>query len=178
VTQSAGVLTVSSARFGSASTVNIGGNGALDLLGGAPIQTNGVDVAGTIDGAASVGSGQTLTAGPGTAASGLAVDISGGTLGARGTVAFGRGFAAKLSDVLSDLLSTSGLLTNSTNGITASIKDIDSQRDALNLRLTSVEARYRAQFTALDGALASMQSTSAFLTQQLTVLNGSAFQSK
>jgi flagellar hook-associated protein 2 len=44
----------------------------------------------------------------------------------------------------------------------------------LNTRLTSVEARYRAQFNQLDTLLSSMQSTSAFLTQQLAVLNGTS----
>ena len=177
VTQSAGVFTVTSARYGSASTVAVGGSAAAGLFGSAPVSTDGTDVAGTIDGVAAVGSGQTLTAGPGTAASGVAVDITGGVLGARGTVSFGRGFATKLGGVLSDILSGTGLLANSTDGINSSIKDIDSQRTSLNSRLTSIEARYRAQFTALDTLLSSMQSTSTFLTQQLSVLNGTSVKS-
>ena len=178
VTQLAGVLTITSPRYGSGSTVNVGGNAAASLLGGAPVTTDGIDVAGTIDGAAAVGSGQTLTAGPGTPASGVAVDVNGGTLGNRGTVSFGRGFAAKLGGVLNDLLSGTGIIANSTNGITRSIKDLDEQRTKLNTRLTSVESRYRKQFNALDTLLSSMQSTSAFLTQQLAVLNGTSVQSK
>jgi flagellar hook-associated protein 2 len=174
VTQSAGVLTITSARYGSSSTVGVGGNAAVGLFGGAPVRTDGIDVAGTIGGVAAVGSGQTLTGGPGSGASGVAVDITGGALGARGAVSFGRGFAAKLSGVLNDILSSTGLLAASTDGVTRSIKDIDEQRAKLNTRLTSVEARYRAQFNQLDTLLSSMQSTSAFLTQQLAVLNGTS----
>ncbi len=177
VTQSAGVLTVTSARYGSISTVGFGGNATVGLFGSAPVASDGTDVAGTIDGVAAVGSGQTLTAGPGTPASGVAVNVTGGALGARGTVSFGRGFAAKLGGVLDDILSSSGLLANSTDGVNSSIKDLDHQRTSLNSRLTSIEARYRAQFTSLDTLLSSMQSTSAFLTQQLSVLNGTSVRS-
>ena len=37
----------------------------------------------------------------------------------------------------------------------------------MNLRLAQIEARYRKQFTALDGLLSQMQSTSSYLSQQL-----------
>ena len=80
--------------------------------------------------------------------------------------------------MLDDILSGSGLLANSTDGITRSIKDLDDQRTQLNSRLTSIETRYRAQFNQLDTLLASMQSTSAFLTQQLSVLNGTSVTAK
>ena len=40
----------------------------------------------------------------------------------------------------------------------------------INLRLEQVEKRYRAQFTALDTMLASMQQTSSYLSQQLAAL--------
>lgn len=178
VTQTTGVFTFTSAKYGSASSVSLSGAGASNLVGGAPVETDGADVAGTIDGISAVGSGQTLTAGPGTPASGVAVDVTGGTTGARGFVSFGRGFAQKLNDVLDSILSSNGILANSTDGINQSIKDIDDQRAKLNDRLTSIEARYRAQFTQLDTLLSSMQSTSTFLTQQLGVLSGSNVSSK
>jgi flagellar hook-associated protein 2 len=41
----------------------------------------------------------------------------------------------------------------------------------VDLRMEAVEARYRAQFTALDTLLAQMQTTGDFLTQQLAALN-------
>jgi len=40
----------------------------------------------------------------------------------------------------------------------------------LQLRLQNIEKRYRAQFTALDTMIGSMNKTSSFLTQQLANL--------
>jgi flagellar hook-associated protein 2 len=57
------------------------------------------------------------------------------------------------------------------DGLNTSIKDIDNQRDQENTLLTTIEARYTAQFSALDTLIASMTSTSTFLTQQLAALS-------
>jgi flagellar hook-associated protein 2 len=154
--------------------VTAGGNAANDLLGAGRTSTAGTDVAGTIGGVAASGSGQTLTAGAGTPALGLAVEITGGATGDRASVSFGRGYAAKVGDLLDELLSNTGLLATTTDGVNRSIKDLDRQREALNRRLGSIETRYRKQFTALDTALSGMQSTSAFLAQQLAKLPGAA----
>ena len=169
-TQNAGVLTLTSKRFGSASAVTAGGNAATGLFGATPTNTAGLDVAGTIGGAPATGSGQKLTAGPGSGAQGLILDITGGALGVRGSVDFSHGYARKVDDILDSLLGTGGTLQGRTDGLTRSIKDLDKQRETLSLRMTAVEARYRAQFTALDSLVASMQSTSNFLTQQLAQL--------
>jgi flagellar hook-associated protein 2 len=82
-----------------------------------------------------------------------------------------KGIAVRIDATLTSLLdSTSGLLATKTNGISRTIKDIGKQRDELNLRLTQIEKNYRTQFTALDTLVASMQQTSAYLTQQLASL--------
>jgi flagellar hook-associated protein 2 len=47
---------------------------------------------------------------------------------------------------------------------------MNRQRDALNVRMEQIEARYRRQFTALDSLISSMNTTSTFLTQQLASL--------
>ncbi|MEQ1772147.1 MAG: flagellar filament capping protein FliD [Burkholderiales bacterium] len=168
VTEAAGVLSMTSNRYGSASTVAItGGSAATDLFG-TQIETAGVDVAGTIGGVAAVGSGQTLT-GAGEA-SGLALHVAGGTLGFRGSVNHMRGYAHTLDRLVGKMLENDSLLDGRIDGINASIKQIETQRTALARRLESVEKRYRAQFTALDTMIASMSKTSAFLTQQLASL--------
>jgi flagellar hook-associated protein 2 len=56
------------------------------------------------------------------------------------------------------------------DGINASIKDIEQKREQLNVRLESIEKRYRAQFNALDTLMARMQQTSTYLQQQLASL--------
>src|SRR5262249_29254103 len=61
VPQSGGMLTISSKRYGSASTVSASGTAAGTLFGNAPSSTPGTDASGTMNGSAAVGSGQTLT---------------------------------------------------------------------------------------------------------------------
>jgi flagellar hook-associated protein 2 len=69
------------------------------------------------------------------------------------------------------MLGTKGSITAATDGLKTSISGIDKQREALQLRLTQVETRYRRQFTALDSLVASLNSTSTYLTQQLANLS-------
>ncbi|HJV88521.1 MAG TPA: flagellar filament capping protein FliD [Noviherbaspirillum sp.] len=61
VKQSGDVLTITSSKYGSSSAVSVsGGNGITNLFGSAPTATAGLDVAGTINGIAARGSGQSL----------------------------------------------------------------------------------------------------------------------
>lgn len=167
LSESAGKLTITSNRYGSASTVSItGGNGKLDLFG-TPAETSGVDVAGTINGITATGSGQTLTGAADS--SGLVLKITGGGTGARGNIDFAHGFAKKLDKLVDEMLN-GHLIDSRIDGINASIKDIDAQRDTLNRRLEDTEKRIRAQYTALDATMASMTQTSNFLQQQLSNL--------
>ncbi|MCC6658519.1 MAG: flagellar filament capping protein FliD [Rhodocyclaceae bacterium] len=168
VSQSAGVLTVASNRYGAASTVTLTGGTAKADLFGTQTETAGADVAGSLGGAAATGSGQILT-GSGDA-SGLAIKVTGGATGGRGTVSFARGFAYELDKLVGRMLENDSLIDGRMDGINASIKSLGSQREALLRRLDAVEMRYRAQFTALDGMIASMTKTSNFLTQQLANL--------
>lgn len=171
VSQSAGVLTIASARYGSASAVSVmGGNGAASLMGASPVSAAGVDVAGTINGIAASGIGQTLSAAVGDHAEGLRVNINGGPLGSRGNIGFSRGYADQLNTLVSGFLTSDGLIASRTDGLNASIKDLDQRQSDFNDRLTAIEARYRAQFTALDTMLSSLNQTSAYMTQQLSAL--------
>lgn len=167
VTESAGVLTITSNRYGSASTVEItGGNGELDLFGTA-VETDGLDVAGTLNGINATGSGQILT-GAGDS-SGLILEITGGSTGTRGTIDFAHGFAAKLDGLIQNMLDTN-VIDSRIDGINSKIDGINAQRETLSIRLENVEKRIRAQFSALDTLIASMTTTSNFLTQQLANL--------
>jgi len=167
--ESAGVLTLTSNSYGSASSVSIdGGTAATGLFGATPTATAGVDVAGTIGGFAATGSGQKLT-GSGDA-SGLEITIKGGLLGARGTVSYSRGYADQLGSVLTDMLASDGIFSSVTDGLNDQIKDIGDDRDALDRRMISFEERLRKQFTALDLLVSNLNSTSSFLTSQLANL--------
>jgi flagellar hook-associated protein 2 len=168
VTQSAGVLTITSNRYGSASTVALTGGSARPDLFSTPAETAGADAAGSIGGVAATGSGQTLT-GAGDA-SGLQVQVAGGVTGFRGSVSVSHGYAWQLDKLAGKILANDNLLDSRMDGINASIKNIASQREALARRLELTEKRYRAQFSALDGMITSMSKTSSFLQQQLASL--------
>ncbi len=170
-------LVLKSSKFGSASSVSLAdGTGTLasDLVGATPTALAGADVAGTLNGIAATGSGQTLTAASGGSTAGLKLLIAGGSIGARGTVNFSRGYAYQLNNVLSGFLGGSGTIASSTSGVNKSIVDIGKQRIALNSRLFDTEARYRKQFTALDSVVSGLNNTSTFLTQQLSALTGTS----
>jgi flagellar hook-associated protein 2 len=79
-----------------------------------------------------------------------------------------------LNTTLTGLVGTSGILDSATSGLNASVKRIDKQMAALQVRLTDIEARYRKQFSALDTTIAQMNQTSTYLTQQLSALSKSS----
>jgi flagellar hook-associated protein 2 len=83
------------------------------------------------------------------------------------TTTSNEGIAVRFSEALHSIVTFGGLIANRTDGIAASIKSIGQSRDSFNLRLVQIEARYRAQFTALDSVMSSMSRTSQFLSQQL-----------
>jgi len=169
VTQAGGIFTITSNTYGSTSSVAVAGNGAINLLGGAPVPTAGLDVAGTIDGQSATGAGQSLTSGGG-GSFGLKIQVNGGALGARGAVNYSQGYAYSLNQLATTLLSSNGLLDGKTVGLNKSIASIGKQRDALNVRLTGIQKNYTKQFSALDGMLSKMNTTSNYLTQQLANL--------
>jgi flagellar hook-associated protein 2 len=167
-----GNLSIVSNLYGSASNILISdgtGSSASALFGGAT-PTAGVDVAGTIGGFSAVGSGQTLTGGAGAAVAGLAIKITGGTTGARGSVGFSQGYAYQLNNLATSYLGSSGNITAEQNGINASISDVNKQITDFNAQLVLIKANYTAQYTALDTTVASLNTTSSFLTEQFAAL--------
>jgi flagellar hook-associated protein 2 len=90
------------------------------------------------------------------------------------TTAGNKGIAVRFNEMLEGVVGSAGLISSRTDGINASIKDIQKRGEALQLRLLQVEKRYRAQFSALDVLVASMNQTSNYLTQQLANLPGAS----
>lgn len=167
-----GKLKLSSSKYGELSNISIAGvtgTAVSDIFGGAT-SVKGTDVEGTIGGVAATGNGQTLTAAAGSPAEGIQLTIKSGDVGDRGTVTFSQGYAYQLTNLTATFTGKDSILQGKTDGINASIKSVASQRDKFADRLTAIEARYRAQFTALDTMLQSMQSTQAYLTQQLAAI--------
>lgn len=136
--------------------------------------TGGSVAQGTINGVTATSTGTNLVGAMGDASQGLNLNITGGAVGARGTVTVTVGYAAQLDSLITSLISDEGIVTSRTDGINSSIKRLDKQADALEVRLAQIEARYRAQFTKLDTLLSSMSTTSTFLTQQIAAINANS----
>jgi flagellar hook-associated protein 2 len=84
------------------------------------------------------------------------------------TTSGNEGIAVKLATALSNIAGAGGTIDVRTTGLTALLKANSNSQDAMNIRLTALETRYRAQFAALDSLMSSMQATSQYLTAQFS----------
>lgn len=82
------------------------------------------------------------------------------------------GYAVRLDTLLNRYTETGGIIDIRTEGYTTQIDRIASQREALDRRIAAIEARYTAQFNALDTLLGELNTTGDFLTEQLANLPG------
>jgi flagellar hook-associated protein 2 len=168
VSQNTGVFTLTSGSYGPASGLAISGN-AVNNLFGTPVLTNGLDVAGTINGQAATGSGQLLTSSAGNS-NGLTVSIQGGTTGSRGSVNYTQGLSSLFNSQISTMLGNYGALASETKQFNTNISDIQKQIDTLNTRIVRDQANLTTQYAQLDAMLGTMNSLSSYLTQQLSRL--------
>lgn len=176
-------LVITSNSTGASSAVTITGGSSLTVLGfNAGTSTAGQDaVTAALVGTINSSSATTeitsdghfyLTGGVSDKTAALKLEILGGSTGARGSVQFSRGLAEQLDTYLTEVLKNNGMLDARTDGLNASIEDINDRRAALERRLTDLETRYRAQFSALDALLGQMRTTSDYLASQLATLPG------
>lgn len=165
-----GVLNLISNRYGSNSSISLGGAAASLLLGGSGTASSGQALIGTINGVAATSAGQTLTGANGNAAEGLKVSVSSGATGARGNVQYSQGFAFQLDQLASNFLGENGTISTRTGGINSALKKLDNDKLNIEARLTRIQKQYQDQFTKLDTTMSSMNSTSTYLTGQLTAL--------
>lgn len=82
-----------------------------------------------------------------------------------------QGIAFRLSGLLDNILDDDGLIDAVETGITAQIESSQDAQTRLELRLEMIEARYRAQYAALDTLMSSLSATSSYLAQQLEMLS-------
>jgi flagellar hook-associated protein 2 len=84
------------------------------------------------------------------------------------------GFAKRFRVFTDNVLGVNGTMTTRTAGLNDELKRNQTDQDNLNLRLAAIEKRMRAQYTALDATMSQLNSTSAYLTQQITAMNAAA----
>jgi flagellar hook-associated protein 2 len=80
--------------------------------------------------------------------------------------AYGKSFSTEVTS----MLASNGAISNRVSSLNSSVNRYKDNQAALEVRVSLVEKRYRAQFTALDKLVSSMQTTSSYLTQQFASL--------
>jgi len=78
------------------------------------------------------------------------------------------GVAARLYAQVETRLQSGSDLDSRNTTLKRQMDDIGREKEALALRMEQIEARYRKQFTALDSLLSQLQTTSSYLSQQLS----------
>ncbi len=131
----------------------------------------GLDVAGTINGKAATGTGQTLVGAEGDASEGLRVSVSGGPVGKRGSVEFVRGIADQLDRLLDNVLT--GSLKNKEDAMQRELSQIAEERTELNDRIDIFRTRLEKQFAYNDILVQQLDSTRDYLETQFEILNAS-----
>jgi len=82
---------------------------------------------------------------------------------------------ARRFDALADLnAGTGGALESREDGLKQRLSRNRTEQDRFNDRMAMVEARLRAQYTALDSRMAQLNGLSAYVTQQVDLLNRSS----
>jgi len=162
-----GKLSFISNRYGGASLVELSDSAAANLLGGPGTATNGVDMVASLNGTAALTSGQFILGPLNTPQSGLKLQVLGGVEGSRGTASYTKGVAYQLNQLINSLTGANGLITIRTNGMNASIKQIEAQKVQLQTRLDMLQKQYQSTYSALDSTMATLNSTSNYLSGQL-----------
>lgn len=103
-------------------------------------------------------------------AGGIQLRIRGGETGDRGTVTLVRGVMNRLSEFLSDTLSSNGSLTAKLDGLSERISDLEQEAVDFDERMDLLESRLRFQFASADALISQLNNTSQFLDQQLSSL--------
>lgn len=83
-------------------------------------------------------------------------------------------FGYVLNKTLGGMASTDGLIASKLEGLNKSVDILEKRYDTLVTRLTAVEKRYRAKFTAMDTAISNMQGMSSYVSQLLSSTSSSS----
>jgi len=166
---SGNMIAIESTAYGSSSGFSIAQT--VNGLGIADQTIAGTDVIGTINGLAATGAGKVLTGTTGNS-DGLTLLYSGSTTGAVGDVILGIGIAAGFDGSL-DLFSNSvsGLIQNSITTEQSNFDALTTRVDDLTAKMEQQRIVLTGQFTRMQQALASLQQSGDFLTQQVNAQN-------
>ncbi|MEO5880947.1 MAG: flagellar filament capping protein FliD [Caldimonas sp.] len=84
------------------------------------------------------------------------------------------GFGKRFRTIADTMIGIDGALTTRTDGLGQQLQRNQKDQDALEIRLAAIEKRYRAQYTALDTAMARLSTQSSYITQQISAWNANS----
>jgi len=82
-----------------------------------------------------------------------------------------KGFGLKVKAFADGLVASNGIVTTRSDSLRASITRNGKEQDKVNDRATRAEARYLAQYNAMDAAVGQLNGLSNFVSQQVTLWN-------
>ena len=177
VEESGGAIRLVDAAYGTASTFTVTSTGGGFGLSGTH---TGQDVAGTIDGVAGTGKGQTLTIDTDDAtvdglvvrvrATQAEVDAAAGSL-ALGTITVAQGLAGRMSAQISQFEGTAGHIQRTRDGIENDRTLLDERIDRLEVRLKTKEASLVRIFSTMESAMGRLTAQGNWLAAQLASLS-------
>jgi flagellar hook-associated protein 2 len=91
-------------------------------------------------------------------------------LAADGSDSGSSGFIDRFKDFATSILGSEGAFENRKASLKSQITLNDKSQDSMEQRLAQTEERLRRQYQALDAAMAELNGTSGYLTQQLDML--------
>jgi flagellar hook-associated protein 2 len=81
------------------------------------------------------------------------------------------GLGERVATAADAYVKDNGLLKTASDGVNATLSSLQDQYDSTSARIDARMATYQQQFSQLDGLIAQMNSTSTYLTQQLSMLS-------
>lgn len=170
---SAGKLTLAAQQYGAGSgftvTSNQTASGTTSGLGASTIVTDGLDVAGTINGEPATGKGRSLTGAAGNAKTeGLALLVTAATPGAYGHVTITHGVADGLGSVITSLLDPgTGAIVGAENSLNSQIADSEAQIHKIQDRVSDYSDYLRQIFSAMEQRVSELQAQGNAFAAQL-----------
>lgn len=167
-----GALQISSLKYGTQSSFSVvsdtaagSNNSGIGTSGQATI-TNGLDVAGTINGEAATGTGQFLNGNTGNSTTdGLQIQYTGTATGAVGSLTYSRGVASLLNSITSSLTDpVSGIIQSATNSDTTQVTDLNQQISDLTAQMNAQSQQLQLEFANMETAIAQLQQQSGSLS--------------
>lgn len=180
-----GALSLTSSTYGSAGDFQVSstaaGSGSTGLVTTAntPQSVTGLDVQGTIDGKAATGQGQLLIGALNSPVQGLLLQVTADSAqvgsGLSSSVTYSPGIAAALANAAYNAVNpVSGSIVNATNGLQTEATSLQTQINNWNPILQQKEQSLQQEYTAMETALASLDSTKSQLGQAFSSSSSSS----